>query len=790
LQVLPIRCGKEKSTIFHVAGNLERADYGSTRDGDARSQSHTKAATRKIVSGEKLAQVIRCWKLCRLKKMKPSFSRLILTLNLLLFCACAWVFYRRNGLLFNDWDGIDEFAKAFNQSFFSAAGINLSNDFLQEIGNIQYPQNYRLLPMFWPIFLVSDINTATLMTYVSIGALLFLTTYMFSRQLGAARPVSLVAAWWLSILITPYVPPPLFYHLLSITPSSVFGPVYPALILSAIIPIGRVSFRSNLILGLILLMLGWYLITAAPIWVVGAMPPIAIYGLAACCMVRFRAELFTKLSVLLVVAVIMTILLWPIFVLSLTMYTAPYLFPQDFVVDYRNNAFDLSIMFEKDAFGWGGPLLVIFAVIGALLSMKAKETIREQRVAAWLLLIIVAMILALRSAIQTLPLSFGVVHIKYFEFAAWPLYAMFAATAIFQLVSAGAERVAKYVPVSARLICSEWLVLALTTATAFAIPWIHSPRPRDLRLPPATADIVQRLRTEIGLTPFAPFRGRVATIMPITPLPVDQLNGLSDPVVQQQYRAIQISNETGNDHFGPGLWYFQIPTLFEYNLLISPAFHALAKRTLYSLQIPHLRNNLLVTIPNERILKLLGVRFVILVDPNSSSTEALPEIGRWLETVMVGPERWRLFGLDAPNLGTYSPTILTVSKNLDQALDTVASDATDVTKQAVVQSEIPGRLVPALETSLSIVGGDLHFSARSNGRSLVVLPLEYSRCIEMRPGSPSSSIDTASLHRVDGLLTGVLFDREINVVLQFRIGPLHNPLCRFWDYRDFKSLTE
>ena len=157
-------------------------------------------------------------------------------------------------------------------------------------------------------------------------------------------------------------------------------------------------------------------------------------------------------------------------------------------------------------------------------------------------------------------------------------------------------------------------MLAFATATAFAVPWIHSPKPRDLRLPPGTSAIVQRLRTEIGLTPSSPFRGRVATITPITLLPVDQLNPLSDPVVQQLYRAIQISNETGNDHLGPGLWYFQIPTLFEYNQLISPAFHALAKRTLY--QIPHLRNNLLVTVPNERILKLLGVRFVILGDPN------------------------------------------------------------------------------------------------------------------------------------------------------------------------------
>jgi hypothetical protein len=68
------------------------------------------------------------------------------------------------------------------------------------------------------------------------------------------------------------------------------------------------------------------------------------------------------------------------------------------------------------------------------------------------------------------------------------------------------------------------------------------------------------------------------------------------------------------------------------------------------------------------------------------------------------------------------------------------------------------------------------------------VPLEFSHCIELRQRQPATQPDGARLVRVDGVLTGVLFEREIDAVLAFRFGPLTNPTCRWKDYRELQSM--
>jgi hypothetical protein len=44
------------------------------------------------------------------------------------------------------------------------------------------------------------------------------------------------------------------------------------------------------------------------------------------------------------------------------------------------------------------------------------------------------------------------------------------------------------------------------------------------------------------------------------------------------------------------------------------------------------------------------------------------------------------------------------------------------------------------------------------------------------------------LVRVNGLLAGIVFDRELDARLAFRMGPLHNASCRWQDYRSFLQM--
>ena len=79
--------------------------------------------------------------------------------------------------------------------------------------------------------------------------------------------------------------------------------------------------------------------------------------------------------------------------------------------------------------------------------------------------------------------------------------------------------------------------------------------------------------------------------------------------------------------------------------------------------------------------------------------------------------------------------------------------------------------------------------AKSAARSLVIVPVEFSHCMELheaRLGTGSGAV----LLRVDGMLTGIVFEHDLDAVLSFRIGPLHNPLCRWQDYQDLRAMLQ
>jgi hypothetical protein len=85
-------------------------------------------------------------------------------------------------------------------------------------------------------------------------------------------------------------------------------------------------------------------------------------------------------------------------------------------------------------------------------------------------------------------------------------------------------------------------------------------------------------------------------------------------------------------------------------------------------------------------------------------------------------------------------------------------------------------------------GGDLHVVARSSGRSLLIVPLEFSHCIDVEDRRLALGGTGPTLVRVDGLLTGVMFERDLDAVLAFRTGPLRNPTCRWQDYQDVRTM--
>jgi hypothetical protein len=74
-------------------------------------------------------------------------------------------------------------------------------------------------------------------------------------------------------------------------------------------------------------------------------------------------------------------------------------------------------------------------------------------------------------------------------------------------------------------------------------------------------------------------------------------------------------------------------------------------------------------------------------------------------------------------------------------------------------------------------------SAQSPGRSLLVLPFEFSRCLVM-----DTDADDARIGRVDFFLTGLTFQKTLDAELRFRFGPFENAGCRLADLADIQSM--
>jgi hypothetical protein len=69
--------------------------------------------------------------------------------------------------------------------------------------------------------------------------------------------------------------------------------------------------------------------------------------------------------------------------------------------------------------------------------------------------------------------------------------------------------------------------------------------------------------------------------------------------------------------------------------------------------------------------------------------------------------------------------------------------------------------------------GHFRLSATSDGWSMLVLPMEYSRCLHLDKKAESAG---ARLFRVDLLMTGVLFTKKLDARLTYHTGPFTDSL--------------
>jgi hypothetical protein len=704
--------------------------------------------------------------------------------NLAFFSICAGLAFARNvNALFYHYDGPCELLDIRDQFYFGQPAFEYVNNFMQSLGDIQFLQNAKLLFFFWPIGWFSDIGKAEVASGLLVAAAVFASAYAMARLLAQSRMVGVSAGWILGFTACPFVPIYFFNPLIYFNPHLILIIVAPVFAFWLIEPAGRSSLIADAARALGLLAWAVYALAASallvPIMAVGTIPYVALAFFLA----RSRSELRRKLAVLALVSVVAVVLRWPWFMLGLFLNTAVNFFRDDFTAMYQAKEFG-SILFQEKFYGWAGPLVVSAAALGAVLELKS--VCRPLRAAAWLLLGLIAIFIVVTVVLVTAPHWIWPAPI-YFEIAVWPLYAVFAGLLLVRVSNIVVEQLARHqwrlgtrgypqliVPIVA-LVLAVFLVLRKPPTAASYFPF-----------PQRTTPVVDILKANIALDSASAFKGRI-----MTSLPEEGIVRGVEPWHQQFAATAYWAATAGNDEMSVGLWSYRIPTLFEYNQLLSPAFHALIKRALQRPPLPHERNAPVLTYPDVSVLRLLGVRYVLMPQQGQPPGKLLASEDRGGGTTwgLAGPATgtWGLYELPTPNLATYSPTSIDSRPDLPSMLDFIVDDGNDLTTHAVTQNPIDGSLVPVRSSILSMAGRDLRLVAESDGRSLIVVPLEYSHCLELHDAGPEVGV-RPSLSRVDGLLTGVVFERYLDAIISFRIGPLHNPACRWQDYREMQSL--
>lgn len=295
-------------------------------------------------------------------------------------------------------------------------------------------------------------------------------------------------------------------------------------------------------------------------------------------------------------------------------------------------------------------------------------------------------------------------------------------------------------------------------------------RDPEMRLAIRPNPVVDYLRKATALVPGSRFRGYVDDAY--------QRPGGSHSLIENI-----ITNWASNWRlYGDGMKLFNwsiagIPILSTYNPYLDAFYFKLFSGLLNAPSDRHTVNYLTITEPNSRILRMLGLRYLVRY------SDQTPLLG---SSTVASWKRFRVDELSDPNLGTYSPVEPLAVETADAAIARMASAAFDPKRQVVLTgAEVPDRLVPAAASELEMIRGGFRFKGRSEGRALVVLPYRFSHCLVVKAQGGDRDV---RLLRVNLVETGVLFERETELEVHYRYWPLASLDCARRDLAETRRL--
>lgn len=547
----------------------------------------------------------------------------------------------------------------------------------------------------------------------------------------------------------------------------------PILLLATVVLFFLVGRRErplrNLAAGLGFAAGAFAVVLAYPVGAVYFVPLMLLYCAALLLTSERKAEFVWKIATCAAVGVAMLALRVPQFFLNLYLYTFGTYFPTDGNPLTSNS---LVASHFQDSRGLFFFLIAFLAIIVA--ARHGTIALRRLAIATLVCELGIVALGLINHFFWQLPL-FG----AYAELGHAPMWASFYVLALLIAALLLDRRLAELCQ-SARgklagilhnaVLWRHWAYAALFSLALATYAVLQTPVTDRSDYPPGQPPSVQLLERELALSPGAPFRGRLMTLVPA------ELQGPSDQFKFNDVVATRYRQDLGNDHYIDVLP-FNVPVLNEYGHWTSPLSFAYF-RIFFGKERENFGKAWYVLSRFDlKMARLMGVRIV------ATDAASMPG-GTLIHETKATDIPLRLFRLDDVNVGQYSPTRAHLTDTASEAIATLKTPTFDPKSDVVVEDEIPGPLVPATSATVAAdLGAKLVVHAKSPGRSLLVLPFEFSHCLRLTATSGAAQLLPANLQQI-----GLLFESEVTADIVYRFGLSGDTACRGEDLKRIDRL--
>jgi hypothetical protein len=673
-------------------------------------------------------------------------------------------------------------------------GFGLGVNFLQGLGgNISFPLN-SLIDLGYAVSFAISGTLHPVISHMVWGLELFGSTAGLGLITGLSLPVAITAGWMAAFLIL-FPSSFQFYPVAALVPhistSIMIGTCLYALAIRAASPTKdkKYYFSSTLWQCLLITVLSIYLIAIQPATVLLVAPLAGIVilsaGLSSWQMWGKRQLLLTLLPFIGSVALL--ILSRPlIYVAGLFANSAASLFAEEWLSDRGSWDFASTLFFRT------GHLLIPLAGCGFLLMIHHRRESIELKILGISGISAMSFVLLAGLLNISFPEAFRIPSPIYFEFYAWPLYALSLAylsgillqigqqsahLALWQLLrsqKSRREHRQRSVPIISALVPSLCLATVIGLIGIFETIGSRTQTLHRNRHPPPLGPIMKQLRTSHGQAPPVSFGGRVATFTG------QDLTGVISWVDLHNLDA-KLIELFENDYRMSGLWVSSVPTLTEYSPLQSPRSYYLLTRLFALPKDRQIRSILVLRHVNIKMLQLIGVTSIIIDRPiyHPSAKLVAEEQGN-------DKLRLYLYRVTDSNINGWSPKQILVIPSAKAGIENMIRPEFNPKQMAILESpRSAANQFPLLMSLIEVRKGSYRIQAESKGNSIVVLPIEYSSCFTFRPLAKSSRM-TASFP-VNISLMAIEFDQHLDVEMIYRSNPFVNQSCRLDDYFKFRQ---